>query len=101
MRRFIYEWVVNIIYLAGSLLLLGSIESALGVFNKDESNIFLVILFFLANFLIIYIFYRNVFSKKIFPYKYSVTTSISKNKVRILLSLSLIVLLVLTIIQHV
>lgn len=101
MRRFVYEWFVNIIFLMFSLFLLGGIESSLGIFNKDEKNIVFVLLFFIANLIIIYIFHRNIFSKKMFPYKYSDSSRIPQKRVKLLLSISAIVLLLLTMAQHI
>lgn len=98
--RFLAEWIVNIVLLIISLILLGSIEYEIGIFNKEENNILLLILFVLSNFLIIYVVYRNYVVQKL-PFIFVNKKKLSRNKTVFLFSIAVIVLITLTVYQNV
>jgi len=97
--RFFLELLVNLLFLIIFIYLFGAIENALGIFDKDEDNILLLILFFLSNLSIIYVIYRNYFVR-IFPFKYSSQSKLSKTKTRTFIVLPILVFITLTIYQN-
>jgi hypothetical protein len=51
--------IFNVCYLFFGLMVLGALENSLVLFDKDEPNIILLLLFLVANLCILYVFHRN------------------------------------------
>lgn len=96
--KFIIRLILNLIYLIMTLFLLGTIEKKIGVFVRPEENLFLLLLFLFANFILIYIFYKNYFIHH-FSIIYGNQPKLSKSNTVILFYIALIILLVLTLIK--